>query len=433
MIKFRAIIFICIFHKSMYLSAMIIPNGSENEFRIGDGIRLDTEQRLPTCLTAASINLDSEKMDSASVHAGSVRNLKVRSEIIRSRTQLDSYSRQNTSLKVRYLAMSGTFKYSSEDTSSFSKDQVMVGLSASVEYERKYLSEPKLARKYKQIAEQDMEEFFKQCGHEYVSGIELGQGINVILKSMNSQALNSSEVNAKLASELEGLKAGASLTASVSAVAQTLIKYSQLEVQIFAYGLGGLPQFGRILTDKKDVEELAHDLGKVLAQVDPKEATVTSFLTSPYGEINRSNLLPLANIKRLSINRIVDSIIEVADDANSLKSYLAIDLLQDLGQLCDPGLEKYIDSDRKYISCLNYINALSNRIANLSLAQDKLISELRRCMDAPINDVCDSTDLNIYIDLKKQEFLLPSEYKNLLTRAKYRQFVESLIIGHQDP
>jgi hypothetical protein len=81
----------------------------------------------------------------------------------------------------------------------------------------------------------------------------------------------------------------------------------------------------------------------------------------------------------------------------------------------------------------HYINALSNRIANLSLAQGKLIDELRRCMDAPINDACDSTDLIVYIDLKKQDFLLPGEYKVLLSRAKYRQFIESLVRGHHDP
>lgn len=434
MVKISFIACCFIFLGTTRSSAMILTNGSESEFRIGEGIRIDTEQRLPTCLTSASTQFDSDKVDATTAGAGSVRNMQVRSEIIRSRVQMDSYSRQNTSLKVRYLALSGAFKYSSEDSTSFSKDQVVVGLSASVEYGRKYLNAPKLAKKYKQLGDQNIDEFFNQCGHEFVSGVELGQGINVILKTVDSQLLNSSVVAAKLEAALDGLsKGGANLEASVSTVALSLLKYSQLEIQVVAYGLGGINQFAKVLTEKKDVEDIAHDLGNILMQVNPKDATVTSFLTSPYGEVARSPVSALANIKRIALNRIVESIVEVTDDMNSLKKYLAKDLLSDLGDLCESDLTKYIESNKKYMSCSDYMSALSVRVANLSSAQSKLIGELRRCMEAPINDVCDGTDLNIYIDLIKQEFLWPGGYKALLLRAKYRQFVEGLVKSHQNP
>lgn len=415
---------------AMQSSATIIPNTSENELRLGDGIKVEVDQRFPTCLADFNrTDLVPEDRLVDGTTPTSSRVLKLTSEVIRSFQSLDQYTHQSISADVQYLAYSGSASYTSDQESKFSREQITVGIQASADYGRYYIPNPQLRPEYANLAQADVSRFYSQCGFEFVSGVVLGQGVSVILRTLDSSSYDHSSVSASAEASVEGVKGSGSISAAFASVATNLMKYSSLEVFIYAYGAGDLKSTTKVLTTEKDVKEIVKVLSEMINQINPDQAVVTSYMTSPYPIAHQPYKGILGDVKRQSIHSLYSAFRGVSSDLYLLKRYVNRDLRADLGKMCEPELKKYVESPNQYLSCEDYSRYLEAQVETLHQAQSQIAKEIKRCAENDFTDLCRLTDVEQSLRVAAQDRYWPSKYKRMLRKALYWKTLKEIIQG----
>lgn len=423
-------IFISVIAAMSVANATIIPNTDRSEIRLGDGIKVEVDQRFPTCLQEFNRNdLIPEDGNHSADSGVSSRNLKMTSEIIKSYQSLDQYTHQSISADVQYMAYSGSASYSSEQERKFNREQITVGIQASADYGRFYIRNARLRPEIADLARTNLNSFYSQCGFEFVSGVSLGQGISIVLRTLDTSDYEHSDVKANAEAAVEGTSGSGSVSAAFSSVANSLMKYSSLEVFIYAFGAGELKSTSKILTTEKDIKAIVKEISDLMNQMKSEQAIVTNYLTAPYPIQQQPYKGILGDVKRQSILNLFSAFRGISSDLNGLKDYIHRDFQSDLGSLCAPDLKNFVGNKDRYLDCTEYSRYVKSQVEALQSARAAIAQEVKRCAENSFNDLCRLTDVQQAFKIAEQDRYWPAKYKKMLQVAQYRKTLKELIGG----
>lgn len=404
--------------------AAIIPNTDKNEVSLGKGIRVETEQIFPTCLETFQYDeMIAEDSFGNNRSPKGAKTLEVKSEVIRSYQSLDEYTNESYSADVQYMAASGSAHYNREAHMQLSNDSITVGIKAHANYGRWYIKEPRLKAEFLKLAATNLPAFYKRCGQEFVSGYKLGQGISIILRTQDFSSLNQEKIDSGANASISAASGSASVQAAFLSVANKLLAYGSLEVQIVGYGVNGLSSTSQILKSKKDVESILDVISNMITDLDPNNAVVTHYMTSNYPISDQNYSGVQGEARRQSLSDLYSAYRQIETDLGRLRHYVNVDFKSDYQRLCEL-TEK---ETKKIPSCDQYTAYIASEVKNLSQAQDHLIKAIQDCALGDTIKSCRLADLETQIMLAQKSRLWPKQYRRLLEYAKYRRDIREEI------
>ncbi|KYG66554.1 hypothetical protein AZI86_05785 [Bdellovibrio bacteriovorus] len=406
-------------------NAAILQNTEKNEAQLGSGIRVETEQLFPTCLQS----FDRKEMISEDTLAStpvpeSAKSVEVKSEVIRSYETLDEYTNTSFSASVQYMAYSGSAYYNREAQTKISSDTITVGIKAIANYGRWYIKNPVLKPEFARLAQTNIKEFYKRCGKEFVSGYKLGQGINIVLRTLDYSSYSYEKVDMGMSASGGSGGFSASVQAAFMSVASKLLNYSSLEVQINAYGLEGLQTTSRIIKTEKDVEKILETISAMIEEVEKKNAVVTDYLTAAYPIKDQPYTGALGEARRQSLKDLFAAFRQIDFDLSRMRSYVTHDYVAEFQKLCDLNEE----DKRTLMTCERYQEYVKRQTTALNSARELVVKAIQDCANAEDIKNCRLADLDAQMMLAKETRLWPKQYRRKLEIAKYkREFLDSLM------
>lgn len=269
--------------------AAVIPNTAQTELRWGSGINVDTEDTFEECIDMSKAvfkPMDGQPENEANMPSMDLK-LDVRS--ISSYQEIDQFTNTSVAGNIKTASYGGGFSYNGTELYKLSSDLATVGIMASADYGRWYLSDVKLKKEFEDLFNRDPESFFRRCGTEYVSGYRRGQGISVLLSTASRSELSFEQISASAnASAKIGMNSG-SISASFLNVATELLKLGSLNVQVRAYGAGEISTLSSLIKSNADVQSLAKEISDIISKMEFKQSSRYMILTSPYPGIDYSN------------------------------------------------------------------------------------------------------------------------------------------------
>lgn len=399
-----------------FAQAAIIRNSPDNEARLGHGIKVATEQLYPSCIRNFSPKdvVSEDALSNDHMPAGTLR-LEVTSEVIRSYQKLDEYLNESISANVQYMAYSGSAQYSHEKQTSLSSDQITVGIRAKADFGRWYLKNPEIKTELQSVGKSNPQKFYQTCGTEFVSGYRLGQGLNIVLRTLETSSYSYEKIQAGATASAKFASGGGSVQAAFLNVASSLLKFGSLEVRIIGYGTGGLATTAEIIKTPKDVEKIVEIISDMLKQMDSKQSVITEYLTSPYPIQYQPYMAIAGEAQKTTLNDLYGAFRKVDSDLSRMRQYVAGSLVHDMGDLCN--IQEIRDG--KEMSCAQYAEYVQAQTEALDKARTELVAGVQRCANGNGIEGCKLTDLKVYLDLADQVRLWPGQYQHKLRVLKY--------------
>lgn len=421
--KLSTFSFLFLFLSSVSKGAVII-NSVDNEIRLGAGVKVDLEQNFPSCLS----DFDPSDLVAEDTGGGNgSRDLQLVSEVIHDHQTLDEYTHVNVAAQARYLAYSGSGSYNSVEAKEFDREQITVGIRATVDYGRYYIKKPTLRPDLDLLSQKDVHAFYNQCGWEYAAGVIKGQGISIVLKTLDINDFSYKKVEAEASGSADVGKLSGSASAAFASVASSLMKFSALEVQIRGFGVGDLSTTTKVLKTEKDVKEIVNVISEMIGGIKPSQAVVTAYLTSPYPIAYQPYKGVLGEARKNNLMGMFSSFRNLTSDLVILRDYVSNDFRRQLGNLCDDKFKDYIGKDDFYLSCDGYIDYLESQVSVLGKAQAQLANEIARCANSDYTDLCRAKDVKEAIDLSRQNRYWPKTYRRMLRMAEYKKILEEIM------
>lgn len=399
-----------------FSQAAIIRNSPDNEARLGSGIKVATEQLYPSCINSFSpkdvVSEDGRSDDHNP--AGTLR-LEVTSEVIRSYQKLDEYLNESISADVQYMAYSGSAQYNHEKQTSLSSDQITVGIRAKADFGRWYLKNPEIRNDLLSLSKSNTQKFYQTCGTEFVNGYRLGQGLNIVLRTLEASSYSYEKIQAGATASAKFGSGGGSVQAAFLNVASSLLKFSSLEVRIIGYGTGGLATTAQIIKTPKDVDKIVEIISDMLNQMDSKQSVITEYLTSPYPIQYQPYMAIAGEAQKTTLNDLYGAFRKVDSDLSRMRQYVGQNLVSDTENLCDIQEIK----DGKEMSCEQYAEYVAFQTRSLDKARNELVAGIQKCANGNGIEGCSLTDLKVHLELADQIRLWPKQYRHKLRVLKY--------------
>lgn len=402
-------------------NAGIIPINSTTETRLGFGINVATEQNFNKCIeefnTADLIPEDYFSHDhNAPV---TVRDLKIKTEIIRSRQTLDEYRNTSISAKANYMAYSGSASYNLEERDKVSSDQIIVGIRAHADLGRYYIKSPKLKNDYKKLSDTNLNEFYKQCGHEFVSGFIRSQGVSIILRSLNTVNETYKKMEAKIKTGVNAGNASGSIEGTFLNVANSLVQYGALSIEIYAYGVGGLQSFTKLISSENEVKLFLNSVSTILNASNFDNAGKSNYITSTYPIKNQPYNSEETKFQKQSMQDLAYAIEKANNDYRSLKNAVLTDLNKDYSNLCKVNYK---------ITCSDYNQYLKAKLINRETIVGTLLGSLNRCATIGTFDACKlSTVIDHINEAQSDNINWPHQYLQILKNLEYENKIKEFI------
>ncbi len=418
------LIYYNLFFYTIIADASIVLINDKTELKLGAGTNIETEQVFPQCIEAIK-QQDLAPEDSTAIEndkIGSARRLSVDSEVVRTYEQMSNYQNESFAAEANYLAYSGSFNYEHEQKMQMSSDQIIVGIKAFADYGRWYITNPKIKKPYLELAKKDIDNFYKVCGHEYVSGFTLGQGIKIILKSMEYSKDSYERLNIKAKASAKAASGSASVEGAFLSVATDLLKLGTLEVKIVAYGTNGISSISEILKTEKDVKSIVNVISELMREIKPEQSVKTSYLTSKYPILDQPYNQFDSEFKRESIKNLYYTFLKVNSDYQRLKSVAYIDIQNKNSNLC---------ALKSEMSCVEFSAYLKKNLELYEKAVFAVLRTLQKCATDKNIEECRTSNMQEVFDLVLLPLQWPNQYLQKLRLLQYREKIREIIESGQ--
>lgn len=401
-----------------------LPVTGETELILGNGLNVDTEDRLENCMEVANVPLVPADGQPDQIGEGSstaALTLDVRS--LSTYEDIDRFTNTSVSASVKGATYSGSFSYNGTEIYALTADNAVVGIQATADYGRWYFQNPQLKQEYKAIYDRNPEEFFRRCGTEYVSGYRLGQGVSVLLSTASRSQYSYEKISMDAKASADFGAGSGSVSASFLNVASSLLKLGSLNVKVRAYGAGGINTLEKLIKAEADVKSLAQEISQIVGAMKPNQATRYVLLTSPYPGIDYKDFkyspVLKAHRRQTLINLFSDyrKLSQDLNRATTLSRNLPA-LVSSWGKLCD-----YATAETG--SCSDFVTKMDAWKVGLQNGIAKIDELTKQCSAATKIDDCKSArtaDLLVGDLMVKQ---WEQQYKNVLILA--------FLKAHQNP
>jgi hypothetical protein len=406
--KTRNVLAVCLIFWMAPAFAAILPNANNSELRLGNGIDPDIERVFESCVEFSPDDVISADGVINSNQPTTSQSFSLSTDLVTSSRQVDEYTHTSVSASVQYMAYSGSFSVDASNQYNLSTDQLALGIKADAEYGRWFLNHVHLKPEMKALAKRDLKQFYKRCGHEFISGYKLGQGISVLLTTFSQSEFSKQtlDVKAGVKASIGALAVG--VEGAFTSVASSLLKYGSLQIKINGFGGGPLSNYSAVITTDRDVKKFSDEIAARVAAFKLDQSTKTYFMTSQYPEIQNQYLEILYNGRRNALQNLYSDYRKVAYDLDRLRKIVRTDFEKQYGELC-----KY----KADMTCKQYGKYLADLVKHDEDAINAINEAARKCVAA--NDLRDCATPNIYtINPGIEKTMWPEKFKLLLYQAQ---------------
>lgn len=306
------------------------------------------------------------------------------------------------------MAYSGSFNLDSTNQYNFASDQLALGIKADADYGRWFLNHVRLKPEMKTLAQSDINAFYKKCGHEYVAGYKMGQGLSVLLSTVSRSEFSKTDLNVQGGVKGSVGELSASAEAAFTSMASSLLRYGSLQVRISGFGGGSLNSNSALITTERDLKRFSDEISRRVAAFKIEEATKTHFITSQYPEINNQYLDILYNGRRNALQNLYSDFRKVSSELNRLREVVRTDFEKQYGNLC-----KYTGS----MTCREYGGYLMDLLKRDEASIRSINEAARKCVAT--DDLKDCATPNIYIlNPSLGKTMWPEAFQMLLYQAQ---------------
>lgn len=397
---------------SVNSSAAILRNDVNSTIRLGYGI--DTSI-LKVFGAQPCVEFDPNDVEHADSPNSNVRNptgtkgFNVYKEVVTSSMQADEYTHTSVSASLNYFAASGKFNADDKQVYKMSSDQLAIGIKAEADYGRWYLKHVRLKPMMYWLAKLDKQAFFAKCGHEYVNGYKLGQGLSVLLTTLNRTSFYSQEFSSSTSVSIGGSSVGVAASAAFESAAKELIKLGKVQVRVTGYGTTALPS--ETLSSEEDIITFSKKIRDIVEKMRTQDAQEISYITSPYPNVSYTADPIMEEIKHNTFESLFSDFRRVSSDLDHLRSIARSSVPAQISGLCQ---------QRGIKECTDYGNYLDHLIQLDQQAIDTIDQQAMACEKAEHAGDCVSTSVwVIHPELADvaSGVKWPSYYRRLLYQA----------------
>jgi hypothetical protein len=407
-----------IFSLCQSASAAVIQITEGTQLKLGSGVNYDTEQVFSQCIeefSPSDIYAEDSITGEQSSAPGSARALSVKSEVLRTLSEMASYENVSFAGQVQYMAYGGGASYSKESIQTTSSDQIAVGIKASADYGRFYLKNVRLKKEYQDLANKDINQFYKSCGHEFVAGYAVGQGVNIVLKSLDYSTYSYEKIDAHAnASAGYGAFSG-SVQAAFMSVASSLLNIGSLQVSIVGYGTTELKTTSSIIRTKKDVNEMVKVVTDFISGMSSSNAMKVAYYTQPYPIKDQQYRTAEMEFRHQRLFDMYSAYTKISTDYDRLRTYILTDYQKDLAVLC-----KYSSGTK---SCKEYGDYLKQLATTYESAQAAMVIAIKTCGQAEDISHCQDSHVDEIFKTVTTPIMWPNQYQYILGLAYYKEFL----------
>ena len=397
----------------------ILPSHENSETRLGGGINVDSGELFNSCIDFDPAEVVSADGFGANSSPQTMINGNFTMKHVSSYKEVDELMQVRAEGGVKSAYASGRFQYSRDTSYHLSSDSVAVGIKAIADYGRFYLKKPKLKPEYAALSKTDINEFFRRCGHEYVSGYRLGQGILAMMSTDKESVQNYDKIAASLDASGGGA-AKVDFSASFLAMTKQLSEVGMLHVQINILGGSKLSENSVFINSESDMTKLRDKLAALVANLKPEQTAKTAYYTAKYE-------FPVAAVTDQYDQRL-------AEHKNYVLTQLHADFRlysEQLTRMNDSlrDMNKYLDSwnnickdesDKK--ECVNYFEYLKKQHESVEVILKSIAKKTEDCVKAKDSANCDVLGAEEQKNAIYSKMLWPKQFY----RIKYLSFLKKV-------
>lgn len=368
--------------------AAVLRNDVNTTIRLGYGIDTDIAQVFDgeSCVEFDPNNVVNEDSRNPNEQAPTHTKLfNVAKEVVSSSLQMDEYTHTSVSASINYMVASAGYSMDDKQVSKLKSDQVAVGIKVDADYGRWYLKNVKLKPEMARLAQRDLQAFFAKCGHEYVSGFKLGQGLKVLMTTVSRSSFYRHDRTEEFNADVGSGDVSAKVNATIQQSAMQLLNYGSLQVKVTGYGNSGISVVSDILRNEGEVKKFVEQVSKMVSDMTTNSAVKSAYVTSRYPGIPSSAYDPmLAQIKYNTYQSLFSDFRKVLSDLERLRLIARNGFAGQFWTMCNASSAQKCQEYGNYINYLIGINEQALRDIN---------SAARKCVKAVKAEDCVSTSV----------------------------------------
>ena len=405
-------------NKSNTLKA-ILPSHEYLETRLGGGINVDSGELFNSCVDFDPSQVVSADGFGANAAPQAMINGNFTMKLITSYLDVDELTQTRAEGGVKSAYASGRFQYSRDTAHHLTSDSVAVGIKAIADYGRFYLKSTKLKAEYAELAKKDIEEFYRRCGHEYVSGYRLGQGVLALMSTDKESVYNYDKISTSISASGGGVVKG-DFSASFLAMSKQLSEVGLLHVQLNILGGSKLSEYSSFISSESDMTSLKQKLATIVENMKPDQAAKIAYYTSKYefpvAQIGDEYDHRISEYKNLVLKQLYadfrlysDQLVKLNDAIRDMDKYL-----DSWSNICKT------ESEKK--ECRAYFDYLEKQHEAIDTILKSIATKTEQCVKAKDSKGCDV----LSADEQKNALVFKMNWPKQYYKLKYVAFIQRI-------